>query len=546
MGPMEDSSRRALLLPTAIALVAAGAVVLLWQALRDDHVERVANVTEATSYATRSELARRLTVQFDSLQALATLWLTAAAQSDAAAPLGLIRFEGVDIVAWSGGDGTRFAATSSDPVASHAPTAAEWAAIEPFVAEARAAATVATAGPFTDADGHATFRYYVPARRGDEHGVLIASIDAHDLLAALLVDEALGYEIRVTCCGGRELYQRGSAAEDLPGAWTRDGWIAPAPEIRWNVRHRPSPELRADLDTSAADSVLIVGLALALLLGGLVFETRRANDRAGAANQAEQRIRRLNRELEERVLTRTQKLGDVLRDLNTINLSVSHDLRSPLNAISLVVGQMQVGNPDEATAGRLDRIAVNVARMATIIDRLLGFARISSFESERETVDMRALAEQIVREQGLSAKTVSIGALPPAPADKMLVHILLSNLVANAVKHGRGIRPPRIEIGSRQTAAGITAYFVRDNGSGLDPSLAEKLFKPLPDRPPSSGSGGLGLGLAIAARAVERHGGRICVESDRGQGTTFLFTLEPDLPSDAAADRTASSPLPES
>lgn len=542
---MADTPRRALILPAAIALVAAGAIVLLWQALRDDHVARVANVTEATSYATRSELARRLMVQFDSLQALANLWLAAAAESDTAAPLGLIRFEGVDIVAWSGDDGTRFVATSANPVASHVPTAAEWAAVEPLIAEARSATAATTVGPFPDADGHAIFRHYLAVGRGDRQGTLVASIDAHDLLAALLVDEALGYELRVMCCEGVELYRRGSAADDLPSEWTRDGWIAPAPGLRWNVRHRPSPELGADLDTSAVDSVLIVGLALALLLGGLVFETRRANDRAAAAAGAEQRVRKLNRELEERVVARTQKLSDVLRDLNTINLSVSHDLRSPLNAISLTVGQLQTGERDEATGRRLDKVAANIARMKAIMDRLLGFARISSFESERETVDVRALAEQVVREQSLDARTVSIGALPAAPADRVVVHILLSNLVANAAKHGRSGRALRIEIGCREVAGAAPLYFVRDNGLGLDKALAEKLFKPLPDRPPTSGSDGLGLGLAIAARAVERHGGRIAVESEPGLGTTFLFTLEPEPQAgdDGAADEGAQPPI---
>ena len=138
---------------------------------------------------------------------------------------------------------------------------------------------------------------------------------------------------------------------------------------------------------------------------------------------------------------------------------------------------------------------------------------------------MRALAEQVVREQSLDPLAVSIGPLPPARVDRVITHILLSNLVANAAKHGRSSgRALRIEIGSMQTDSGVPAYFVRDNGPGLDPELAARLFKPLPDRP-KTGNAGLGLGLAIAARAVDRHGGRIWVESTPGRGATFLFTL---------------------
>jgi signal transduction histidine kinase len=525
---MQDFRARNLLLPVAIAVVAAGAIVLLWLALRTTHVMRVANVTEATSYATRSELARRVMVQLESLEALADSWISAwSERPDVQAPLAAIRFEGVEIVAWSGDDGARFVATSADPASSHVPTDAQWAVVAPFIAEAETARTATTVGPFADASGHPTFRYYSPVQRGARHGTLVAVIDAHDLLDALLIDEAIGYEIRVTCCDGVELYSRGAADEGLPSAWTRDGWIAPAPGLVWNVRHRPSPELRADLDTSALDSVLIVGLALAALLGGLVFETRRANDRAAAANAAEQRVRSLHRDLEDRVIARTQKVGGILRDLNTINLAVSHDLRSPLNAISLVTGQLEASNPDEVTRQRLAKIAANVTRMTAMLNRLLGYASTAAFESELEEVDMRMLAEQVAREQSLDSQTVTIGALPLALADRVIVHILLSNLVANAVRHARAGRSLRIEIGSRNTEAGIPAYFVRDNGVGLDAALADQLFKPLRDRQRGQG-GGLGLGLAIAARAVDRHRGRIWVETERGRGATFLFTLQPE------------------
>jgi signal transduction histidine kinase len=536
---MQRFARRDVVLPLAIALVAMGAVVLLWQALRTDHERRVANVAEATSYATRSELARRLMVQLESLQTLADFWISTdedLRRPDATAPLALIRFEGMDAIAWGADGGARFLVTSANPVAGHVPTADEWAPLASLVEEARAAPGPMVAGPFVDADGHATFRYYLPIERWGRSGALVAVIDAHDMLAALLVDEALGYAIRVVCCDGVELYRRGQPDAELPGTWARGGWIAPAEGIRWNVTHRPSAELSADLETSAVDSVLIVGLALAFLLGVLVFETRRANERATAANAAEARIRKLHRELEGRVMARTQKLDDVLRDLNTINLAVSHDLRSPLNAISLVTGQLQDTNRDEATARRLEKIGGGVARMTQMLDRLLGYARASAFASERVDVDMRSLAERVVEEQSLDARDVTIGALPAARVDPVITHILLSNLVANAVRHGRGSRGLRLEIGSTAGDDGVPVYYVRDDGPGLDPQLAEQLFRPLAERPKAEGKSGLGLGLAIAARAVEAHGGRIWVDSVPGRGTTFSFTLRPPPNAAVAAD----------
>jgi signal transduction histidine kinase len=523
---MNEPFRRAIVLPAAIAIVAAGAVLLLWQELRTDHEARIANVIEATSYATRSDLARRLIVQFQSLNALADFWISYADANErpVKSPLDVIRFEGIDAIAWSAEDGTRFLATSRNRAPDYTPSDEEWAPYRAWVADALVEPSAMLHGP-VDRDGHAVFRYYLPIQRGSHRGALVAIIDAHDLLKAMLMDEAPGYAISVSCCAGTELYRRDVAAATIPNDWEHDGWIAPLPGLRWNVSHRPTRELAEALATSAVDSVLIVGLAMAALLGGLVFETRRANERANAANAAEQRVHKLHRELEERVVARTQRLHEVLRDLNTINLAVSHDLRSPLNAISLTIGQLQAGNRDEATGARLYKVATNVERMTAMLNRLLGYARTSAFESDLEDVDMHALAEQAAREQSLDERSVTIGPMPSVRADSVITHILLSNLIANAAKHGRSGRASKIEIGSRGGAPDGPVYFVRDNGPGLDPDLAARLFRPLADRSPASGDRGLGLGLAIAARAVERHGGRIWVESAPGQGATFLFTL---------------------
>jgi len=527
---MQGSLRRAIL-PAAIAIAAAGAIALLWQQLRSDYEARIASVVEATSYATRSELAHRLTTQFQSLEVLADSWMSADEDNrpPAELPVEIVRFDGLDAIAWATDDGRRLLAAHDKPARAYVPSDREWAPFASWAAEAIAAPTASAHGPFVDGEGHGIFRYYVPILRGTRRGALVAVIDSQELLKGLLADEAAGYDLRVSCCNGQELYARGTDQDDAPASLRRDGWIAPAPGIRWNVSHIPTRDFAGALRTTAVDSVLIVGLALAMLLGGLVFETRRANERAAAANNAEQRVRKLNRELEERVVARTQKLQGVLRDVNTINLSVSHDLRSPLNTISLAAGQMQAEKQDDAAGRRLEKIAAGVARMTGMLDRLLGYARTAAFESDLEDVDMRALAAQAVREQSLDERLVSIGPLPPARVDKVITHILLSNLIANAARHGRGSHGLKIEIGSRDLGvdAGGPAYFVRDHGPGLDPALAEQLFRPMADRPTGQGKPGLGLGLAIAARAVERHGGRMWVESTQGRGATFLFTLRP-------------------
>jgi signal transduction histidine kinase len=286
--------------------------------------------------------------------------------------------------------------------------------------------------------------------------------------------------------------------------------------------------LAADLKTWAVDAVLVVGLAMALLIGAVVFASQRARARAIAAGAAEQRVRALNRELETRVEMRTRDLNEVLADLNTINLSVSHDLRSPLNAASLLAHRLRQEFVDDGTTKEcVDRIIANIGRMTGIMDRLLGFSRASSFEYRIERVDMRALAEQVVSEQTDDADVrvrITIGELPPADADRTMIHILLTNLIANALKHATSAGAEQIEIGCVRREHECV-YFVADNGPGLDEHVAHQLFKPMRRPEGSSENGGLGLGLAISARIVERHGGRIWVESATDKGAVFLFTL---------------------
>jgi signal transduction histidine kinase len=408
------------------------------------------------------------------------------------------------------------------------PTENEWRAIRSSVAEAHQAESEAIVGPQIDADGHPIFRFYVPVRGERGPGVLVAVFDARDMLESLLLDQAPGYEIAVSCCDGVELYRRGTSTAEVPTAWVRAGRIAPAPGVLWSIEHRPSAALTADLGTRAIDSVLLVGLALSLLLGALLYERGRADDRAAAATAAEHAVRAMNRDLENRVAARTKDLDDVLGDLNTINLSVSHDLRSPLNAIALLAHRLRDADRGDGNAEVLaERVLANVQRMTSIMDRLHGFSRASSFQYRIERVDMRSLAEQVVREQTAGAPvcpTIEVGDLPPTDADPAMIHVVLTNLIANALKYAaRATGEIEIEVGWCDHDGEI-AYFVRDDGPGFDEGIATELFKPMLRRP-QTGSDGMGLGLAIAARVVARHDGEIWARSAPGQGATFYFTL---------------------
>ena len=138
------------------------------------------------------------------------------------------------------------------------------------------------------------------------------------------------------------------------------------------------------------------------------------------------------------------------------------------------------------------------------------------------------MVEEIVEDLVVSAAPppidVQIAELPMANADRNLVHMLVMNLVSNAVKYTRDNDVRRIQIGFEEADLG-TIYYVRDNGIGFDQEYADRLFVAFNRLGDASSAEGVGLGLTIATRAVERHGGAIWAKGESGSGATFFFTL---------------------
>jgi signal transduction histidine kinase len=519
----------------AVGLGAAILSVLLWTAMVRDHEARVADVTNAVSYATRSALVRRLLVQFEAFRNVSQFWATFAKlppeQRETDAQIELEHFDGVEIVAWSDPrTNTRFYTDRADRSARRQPTAEEWAPISALM-EAYDRDAEFLSAPTYDERGRAHFTFYSPIAGGARNGMLIAIIDMHANLRTLMQDEAPGYAITVSCCNGAVLYATpGASPDDDP---TAQGWIEVLPGVTWNVVHQATPELVAELRPVALHATLVFGLVLSGLLGALLYQSGLAAERAKAAAAAEAQVRLVNANLEATVAARTKSLDIALRDLNTINLSVSHDLRSPLNAITMHAYRLAQLPPEPAGAVDGTQAAKaligNADRMAAILDRLLHFSRASAFEYAITKVDMQALARAVVDEiRGSNAVHIDffVADLPPAAADPTMVHVLLTNLIDNAVKFARDVPVPAIRI-DHTTENGAIVYFVADNGPGFETGASDEIFQPLKRLDDGRKTEGLGLGLAIAARIVERHSGRIWASSRPGEGATFYFTLTP-------------------
>jgi light-regulated signal transduction histidine kinase (bacteriophytochrome) len=243
------------------------------------------------------------------------------------------------------------------------------------------------------------------------------------------------------------------------------------------------------------------------------------------------RLRRVNRELEQRVLERTRELEIANRDLEAFAFSVSHDLRAPLRIIQgfceAFIEDFASGVPEEGRA-LLKRIEEGAQRMSRLIEDLLNFSRAGRSTIAPIRIAMgdlvRAVMTELTEQSPVRTVRLEIAELPDGVGDPALIRQVLVNLLSNALKFSSTRPAARIEVTSREHE-GQHAYRIADNGVGFDEAHAHKLFGVF-QRLHSEGSfAGTGIGLSIVKRIIERHGGRVWAEGRPNEGATFSFTL---------------------
>lgn len=243
--------------------------------------------------------------------------------------------------------------------------------------------------------------------------------------------------------------------------------------------------------------------------------------------RAERDLLALNGQLEKRIEERTERLQSAVHELEGFTYSVAHDLRAPVRAM---IGSARILQEDfgadlpQGAANGLDRISKAAAKLGSLVEDLLTYARLGRREVRRERFDITELLNSVVAmvaEEDTRPMELLCGVPFEVEADREQVRLLLHNLVQNAAKYRQKDHPLNLSFGERDGA-----FFLKDDGIGMDMQYVAKIFLPFERLHRDSEYPGTGIGLANVHRIVDRHNGRVWAESEgEGKGSTFWFTL---------------------
>jgi PAS domain S-box-containing protein len=247
---------------------------------------------------------------------------------------------------------------------------------------------------------------------------------------------------------------------------------------------------------------------------------------------AEEQVRQLNKDLEQRIAERTAQLERSNQELESFAYSVAHELRNPLRGISTfseALTEDYAAKLDEGGLDYLRRIRASTQRMASLIDGILALSRVTRVALAQQECDLSAMAHSTLEHlrQLEPERTVRFTCQDGLVdrGDPQMLQQVLENLLGNAWKFTRARPVAEITFRASPAPAGGRIYSVRDNGAGFDMAYQKKLFGVFQRLHTQQEFEGSGIGLATVERIIRRHGGRVWAEGQVEVGATFFFTL---------------------
>jgi len=539
--------------PAPIALGLLALTLVLWRGLtvaEHTHIERTVGLALAD---VRNQIEPAIATRTQSLARVGQrMWRAARSRElwDLDMGLFLDDYPSLRAIEWADSSVDQRWTVSRDGVESIGDRYAGLGPQQRAALEAARAAGISAACRVVDAVGGGKSLVIVVAMNGGANGeFLTAFFDVQALFDAVLANVTTGYSVAVRE-RAEEIYRRAGTDGRQPPEWVQESSFE-LYGASWTVRVWPTSGAIAQARTALPAAVLGFGVLLSLLMASTVGFAQQSGRRAretAAANRelatevverarAEAEVRRLNEDLEQRVIARTAALEAVNQDLEAFTYSVSHDLRAPLRQVDGFARLLEEQLPGlEPTAQHyLGRVQQGTRHMGHLIDDLLGLARVGRADLSPRLTELSALVDRAIAALGSDTEgrriEWRIGRLSPAMCDPGLMTLVFANLLSNAVKFTRPREMAVIEVGETESPGGPTV-FVRDNGVGFDMKYSDKLFGVFQRLHRAEEFEGTGVGLATVQRIIHRHGGRVWAEAGRNTGATFFFILGRPLTAD--------------